>query len=76
MECDDIVKQLCDELAEDIDSEVCESIRAHLEKCQNCRDELGSVRNTVKLFRCLEEKDVPASIHDRLMKILNVVSVK
>ena len=75
MNCEKIVKQLCDELAEDVNSEVCLKIRQHLENCCDCRNQLASVRNTVNLFRCLEQRDVPENIHARLVQLLNVGNI-
>jgi hypothetical protein len=72
MNCDQVLKLLCDDLAEDINSEVCQKIKKHLQTCNNCQNQLNSVRNTVNLFKCLEEKDVPANIHERLSKLLNL----
>jgi hypothetical protein len=72
MECEKILQQLCTELAEDINSEVCEEIRHHLQSCRACCEQLQSVRSTVALYRCLKEQDVPQAIHHRLMALLNV----
>jgi predicted anti-sigma-YlaC factor YlaD len=72
MECDKILEQLCAELSEDIHSELCGEIRRHLDACSACREQLQSVRNTVALYRCLKEKNVPGAIHRRLMALLKV----
>lgn len=72
MSCDDIIQQLCDELAEDIESPVCENIRLHLTSCPQCSRQLTSMRNAVQLFRCLRDQEVPSSIHHRLVTLLNV----
>lgn len=72
MECDKILKQVCDELAEDINSDFCASLRKHMEECEDCRTQVGAMRNAVNLYRCLEEKRVPEEIHNRLMTLLNV----
>ena len=71
MECDDILIQICDELAEDINSEVCERLRQHLMSCDKCRTELTSMKSAVNLFRCLEDVEVPPHIHERLLEFLN-----
>ena len=72
MNCEHILERLCDDIAEDIDSEVCQEIKNHLETCEECRQQLNSVRNTVHLFRCLQEYDVPSSVHHRLVTLLNL----
>jgi hypothetical protein len=72
MECEKMIKQVCDELAEDINSNFCESLTKHLEECEDCRAQVGAMRNTVKLYKCLEKKVVPVDIHNRLLKMLNI----
>ena len=72
MDCDKILERLCADLSEDIHSPVCEEIRRHLQSCSACCEQLQSMRNTVALYRCLKEKDVPAAIHERLIALLNV----
>ncbi|MBN1561107.1 hypothetical protein JW998_12710 [candidate division KSB1 bacterium] len=70
--CEKFLQQVCDELAEDINSELCERLRTHLETCQDCRNQVASMRSTVSLFQCLKDKQVPRDIHERLFKLLNV----
>ncbi|MBD3377403.1 hypothetical protein GF406_20415 [candidate division KSB1 bacterium] len=72
MHCHNILDRLCDDLAEDIDSELCQELKYHLETCESCRSQLGSVRKTVQLFRCLQEKEVPSIVHSRLLTLLNL----
>jgi anti-sigma factor (TIGR02949 family) len=72
MGCDKILQQICDELAEDIHSEVCESIRQHLATCPHCSQQLSSMRTVVQLYRCVKEQEVPSDIHQRLLTLLNV----
>jgi hypothetical protein len=75
MSCDTVLQQICDELAEDIQSEVCENIRFHLANCPQCNSQLTSMRNAVQLFRCLREQEVPSAIHNRLVILLNMPDV-
>jgi predicted anti-sigma-YlaC factor YlaD len=72
MDCQTLLKRICDELSEDINSPVCREIATHLQQCSECRNQLSSIRNTVNLFRCLEDKQVPPHVHKRLMTLLNV----
>jgi hypothetical protein len=73
--CEKLLKQVCDDLAENINSELCAELKAHMEGCEDCRNQVESMRGTVNLFRCLEEKNVPRDIHERLLKMLNVEGV-
>lgn len=70
--CADVLQRLCDELAEDIDSELCVELKKHLEECEECRTQLESMRTLVHLFRSLQEKEVPQAVHQRLLTLLNV----
>lgn len=70
--CEKLFKKICDDLAEDINSALCQKLKNHIKECKTCRDQLQSMRDTVNLFRCLEEKNVPVDIHQRLYKMLNV----
>ena len=72
MNCDEILAQMCDELSEDINSEVCLEIKNHLKTCSECRAQLTSMKKAVNLFKCLDDKDVPDNIHGRLLQLLNV----
>lgn len=76
MECEKILLKICDELAEDINSAFCQSISIHLERCPDCRQNLKSMRNTIHLFRCLEEREIPENIHQRLIKVLNIPDMR
>jgi len=74
MDCDQVLQQICDDLAENINSEVCAAIKKHLRTSDACRHHIKSMRNTVNMFRCLDEKEVPSQIHERLVKVLNVMA--
>ena len=70
--CEKLLKQVCDDLAENINSELCAELKDHLENCKDCRNQVESMRGTVNLYHCLKEKKVPQDIHERLLKLLNV----
>ena len=72
MDCHDILNQVCEDLSEDINSQVCQDIRAHLETCEDCKAQLSAMKTAVNLYKCLEEKQVPVHVHERLFKMLNV----
>jgi hypothetical protein len=73
MSCDKILQEICAELSEDVDSQVCERLRSHLQECPQCSQQLSSMRTTVHLYHCLGEQEVPRQIHQRLAKMLNLV---
>jgi len=70
--CEKLLKRLCDDMAENVNSELCADLKEHLETCEDCRNQVESVRGTVNLYHCLKEKRVPRDIHERLFKLLNV----
>lgn len=70
--CEKLLKQVCDDLAEEVNSELCTELKKHLENCEDCRNQVESMRGTVTLYQCLKEKKVPQDIHQRLLKLLNV----
>lgn len=72
MKCEKVLQQICAELAEDADSEICARLRNHLQECPNCSRQLSSMRTTIHLYHCLGEKEVPAQIHHRLAMLLNL----
>ncbi len=70
--CEKILEKVCEDLSEDINSKLCNELRDHLEDCDYCRSQIESMRDTVSLFKCLDIKQVPLDIHQRLVKMLNV----
>jgi hypothetical protein len=72
MECEDLLNQLCEELSEDINSEVCESLKRHLASCDDCRTQMTSMRTAIHLYQCLKDSEVPPNIHERLLQVLNI----
>lgn len=72
MACDKILHDICFELAENIDSELCSRLVTHLQECPHCSGQLSAMRNTVHLYHALAEPEVPPEIHARLTQLLNL----
>ncbi|HNW58759.1 MAG TPA: hypothetical protein PKI62_03690 [bacterium] len=72
MQCDKILREICNDLAEDIDSEVCGRLRSHLQECPDCTRQLSAMRTTIHLYHCLGEQEVPEAMHQRLAALLNL----
>lgn len=53
MPCPDRIEQICTDLGVEIDSEVCQELRMHLEECPDCKAYVDSLRKTVYLYRQL-----------------------
>ncbi len=73
--CEELLKRVCDDLSENINSNLCQQLRDHLDECDDCRNQVESMRETVALYQCLKDKKVPKDIHERLVKMLNVEDV-
>ena len=69
----EIHKQICDFMGEDLDAPICKEVADHLEECPNCRVYLDTVRKTVILCRDAEkEQHLPDDVKNRLFKVLNL----
>jgi hypothetical protein len=75
MTCEQALQEICADLSENIDSEVCDQLRRHLQECPNCSQQLSAIRTTVHLYHCLWEQEVPQAIHQRLALMLNLTAL-
>ena len=70
--CFKTIGEICEALGENIDSELCQEIKNHLDSCPKCCAQVDSLRNTVHLFQCIKNVEVPASVDSRLWKVLHL----
>ncbi len=69
----DVYKQICDFMGEDLDAPACKEVAEHLENCPNCKVVLDTVRKTVTICRENEKKEaIPADVKNRLYKVLKL----
>ena len=69
----EVIKQICDQMGENLDAPFCKEVTDHLKECPNCRIYFDTVKKTVVLCREMEEKqNIPAEMHQRLMKKLRL----
>jgi predicted anti-sigma-YlaC factor YlaD len=69
----DVYKQICDFMGEDLDAPACQEVAEHLANCPNCKVYLDTVKKTVTICRDNEkEKAVPKDVKNRLYKVLNL----
>jgi len=66
------LKQVCEELGDSIDGELCQRVKEHLDTCPQCCAQVDSMRGTVRLYRNVPEEHVPSDVDERLWKILNL----
>ncbi len=49
--CDDVFKELCDNLGADRNSERCRAMWRHLRTCADCKSLLTGLRRTIRLYK-------------------------
>ncbi len=72
MDCLHTLRDICEELAEDIDSELCKEVQEHLKECPKCCAHVDSMRKVVYLYQKVNNEDVPEDVDKRLWKVLNL----
>lgn len=74
---DQIVKQICDFMGEDLEGEACKEVQEHLAQCPTCRVYFDTVKKTVTMYRQNEEEStMPGDVKDRLYKVLNLSALQ
>lgn len=68
--CIEVVRHVCDNLDEGLNSPRCREIRRHLQKCPNCTAYLDSLKKTVYLFRHEMSRTKPLKTRMELTKKL------
>jgi predicted anti-sigma-YlaC factor YlaD len=69
--CKDVMSHICESLGEELQSERCKAIRAHLDECRSCQQYFSSVEQTIGFYRKYEI-NLPEDAHGRLMKSLGL----
>jgi len=74
---DEIVKQICDFMGEDLDAPACREVAEHLKTCPTCQVQLDTIKRTVTLCRQIEtHTKIPADVNNRLFKVLKLDDLK
>jgi predicted anti-sigma-YlaC factor YlaD len=69
----EVYKQICDFMGEDLDAPACKEVVEHLESCPNCKVYLDTVKKTVTICREMEKEEaMPEDVKNRLFKVLNI----
>ncbi len=71
IECKEAMNYVCQSLGEDLNSEKCVTIKAHLEECVDCKNYFKSVEITIDCYRKYNV-EIPEDAHNRLMKFLDL----
>lgn len=69
--CQTVMEHICESLNEDLDSDKCQVIREHIEKCDNCSNYYKSIEMTIDFYRKYN-LELPEDSHKKLMDLLNL----
>jgi len=76
LSCKNIVKFICGELDELIDSPQCREIKKHLKTCPDCSAYLDSLKKTVHLYRGYPNPKVKDRCRKKLFSLLKIGNQK
>lgn len=76
MTCKEVLESLSAYLDEDLKQEIVVEMRKHIGLCSDCRAEFDTLTMTIKLYRHLDEPQMPAACHDRLVKVLELEKMR
>jgi predicted anti-sigma-YlaC factor YlaD len=68
--CKAFLQELNDYLDEKVDKELKAHLEDHVNNCPNCWVVCDTTKKTIQVFKGMEQKVIPQSVHDRLMKAL------
>ena len=71
VKCKDVMKHICESLGDELNSEKCRELKAHLEKCEGCQDYFKSVELTIDCYKKYNV-ELPEDAHNRLMSLLGL----
>jgi anti-sigma factor (TIGR02949 family) len=66
--CKEFLQELTDYLDSTVDAELRRKLEAHINECPNCFVILDTTQRTIKVYKGMQEKDLPEEVHIRLMK--------
>ena len=69
--CKEVMRYVCECMAQDTSSERCIALKEHLENCESCQKYFKSVELTIECYRKYDVK-VSKDVHKKLMDFLNL----
>jgi len=66
MNCDELLKALNEFVDGEVDSEICQEFKRHLEQCGPCQIVVDNIRKTITLYRDGEVYPMPDDFQARL----------
>lgn len=76
MTCREVLDSLSSFIDEDMKQEVMQEMHKHIHVCSECRAHFDSMTMTIKLYRHVDNPQMPAGCHDRLVKVLELERIK
>ena len=70
MNCDELMQALNEYLDGEVDSDICQEFRKHLEHCDTCQIVVDNIRKTITLYRDGKPYPMPPECHERLREQL------
>ena len=69
--CKEVIKHVCENLGEDLNSPKCIEIKEHLESCDNCKKYFKTLDTTIEFYKKYNV-EITGDIHNRLIKHLGL----
>ena len=70
MKCQDLLARLSDYVDGDLDRDVYEAFRAHLDGCTPCEVVIDNIRQTITLYRSGQPANLPGELQGHLRRVL------
>ena len=70
MTCKEVIRQVSEFLDGELEPELAEVLRRHLEHCDDCRIIVDTTRKTIEIYCNAEPLPLPEPIRGRLMRVL------
>lgn len=68
--CKQFLSELSDYLDEQTDAEIRAKLERHITECPNCWVVCDTTKKTIRVFKGMEEKQIPEAVHTRLVAAL------
>jgi predicted anti-sigma-YlaC factor YlaD len=70
IECDEVLDQLSEYIDEETRAELCDAIREHLARCQDCQIKVDTVKKTIVLYQKNAAIELPVRVSAKLSAAL------
>ena len=70
MKCEELLAMLGDYVDGDMDREVYETFRSHMEGCNPCEVVVDNIRHSISLYKCGKTVELPEELQQQLRHVL------